>query len=379
MKSQLSFVKNQRQMFTLFLSSFMIALSGCNKSGGGGDSGNGGGQTATVPGPQGVVTVQAYPNAQCNFNQTTGSYTCGMVNTVNQANVGSCQTTLQTYTDVTTLCQKLQLTYNETFTNGNCSSIVGVINQVFGQYCPGQALTMPQINNSTVITGQANQNGYKTFQCDLQARKSSRFVQEIAPVSGAINLSNMGGTVLLSDNRFLGLKLNAFGEIKLRYIPAGIANASDKVVLSVSQLDDEVSFSQSGFAGDEIRLDAESLDGRLTLSVACKGQSNFKYVQQASARGLRCKGSSRLSGDVDGTDIDTIITANQLVGGEIKLADGLSAHFDGRTLAASRLTLTAQGATDDISVKSSASVKAGASFYSRSHSGDEVKLECLAQ
>lgn len=382
MKSQLSFVKNQRQMFALFLSSFIIALSGCNKSGGGGDNGNGGGQTATVPGPQGVVTVQAYPNAQCNFNQTTGSYTCGMVNTVNQANAGSCQTTLQTYTDVTTLCQKLQLTYNETVPNVNCSSIVGVINQVFGQYCPGQALTMPQINNSTVITGQANQNGYKTFQCDLQARKSSTkgfFVQEIAPVSGAITVSNMGGTVLLSGNRFFGAKLNAFGEIKLRYIPAGIANASDKVVLSVSQLNDEVSFSQSGFAGDEIRLDAESLDGRLTLSVACKGQSNFKYVQQASARGLRCKGSSRLSGDVDGTDIDTVITANQLVGGEIKLADGLSAHFDGGALTASRMTLTAQGATDDISVKSSASVKAGVSFSSRSTSGDEVKLECSAQ
>ncbi len=165
----------------------------------------------------------------------------------------------------------------------------------------------------------------------------------------------------------------------MRYIPAGIANASDKVVLSVSQLNDEVSFSQSGFAGDEIRLDAESLDGRLTLSVACKGQSNFKYVQPVSARGLRCKGSSRLSGDVDGTDIDTVITANQLVGGEIKLADGLSAHFDGGALTASRMTLTAQGATDDISVKSSASVKAGVSFSSRSTSGDEVKLECSAQ
>ncbi len=370
-----------------FLLATVLIVSACDKGGGGSnDSAPKQAVVPTVPGPQGQVFAnqQNDPNTYCNYNNVTGTVICSARN---QFGNGTCNTSSQTYTDINTLCQRLQVLQNEsvtcnarqaiqiTYDQNNCQSILSQLNGGgFNQNIPNQ-----QVDSN-----------FKTVQCKFEASRIAngkflgiRTSKEIATPSLTTLISFDSRRTQTFDlrSRFLGFDIGNFGRTTMIYAPSGVRNVSDTLTLSNSGLNKALNLSQSGFAGENVSMDVMSDDGNMKLTVSCKGQSQFrKNVAGKIPTQFVCSGTSRLDGGYKNEINISLPYNSNLTNSPIELADGLSAVITGDSNNGdnAQITFTAQGVSTNTSLVSSAYVKTATELHA-TDGLTEVNLKCGPQ
>ena len=297
--------------------------------------------------PQGRVTVLGDQNNFCDIGPS--SITCTQYG----------QQCVQpfTYTNLATMCQNVQAALNSFTTCGQAG-----LNAVLTQRCagvvqnsPGQS-GFPQ-NQLQPIVQQPLDPNFREIQCEFEAYRYNQR-KYFSTQSG----TGLMKTSLLVDGRisqsldlrssFLGFDIGQFGITKLNYSPANLKGSADTITLSTTGLNGEIKIVQSGFAGNEVRIDAQNDSGSMRLMVACKGLGNFKRIASAkSVTQYVCTGKSDLG--YKNEDIEIALPYNSSISGtETELADGLT-----MTIQDERVQLTAAGVASDVTVQTSAFLK----------------------
>lgn len=294
---------------------------------------------------QGRVSVLNDPNNYCDIGPT--SITCNQYG----------QQCVQpfTYSDLTTMCQNVQSALNSFSTT--CGQMG--LNAVLAQRCAGVVQTYPGQSGfpQTPIAQQPLDPNFREIQCEFEAYRYNQR-KYFSSHSG----TGLMKTSILIDGRisqsldlrssFLGFDIGKFGKTKLIFTPANLKGSADTITLSTTGLDGEIKMVQSGFAGSEVRIEAQNDSGSLRLMVACKGLGNFKRVASAkTATHYVCKGKSDLG--YKNEDIEIALPYNaSLIGTETELAEGLTMSIQDE-----RVQLTAAGVASDITVQTSAFLK----------------------
>ncbi len=368
----------------LIFASF-VALSACNK---GGDSGGGGQQVAQVPGPQGQI-ASAVPNSYCNFNG-------GVAGCTSVINGTTCTTNSITYTSIETLCSQINSIQSVTTTNAACNpaivmnNITDVITKVYSQYCATSTTPFP---GST--TGVAGPNS-KTISCSFQAYRTEdtenrggffkRFLNNGSAntglLTGEFHLDGTTPSSIVLNGQFFNM--GNFGKTVLQYAPSMLRGTADTITLSNNGLNGRLNTSQSGFAGQAVKLDVLNEDGSMKLSVSCSGEKSLfrkNIVGKAFTRYV-CRGKSSLHySSSENIDVAFPYDAS-LMNSELNLGEGLTASITGDSAGKddAMITITARGV--DIvgdqsltTVQSSAYLKAQSVLQS-SGTGTNVNLKC---
>ena len=165
----------------------------------------------------------------------------------------------------------------------------------------------------------------KSFMCEYEAERNNRrtFFRSSVTFYG-----NREQKIDLRT-KFLGMDFGKFGAIYMRYVPAK-KSGTDTIVLVDEGLNKNMRMSQSGFAGQEVKLEAQDYD--LSLSIACKGTTQFKsVVDQTAKTNLICKGKSgRALSPVK--EFEEVIPLSSIQDGEqFEIAEALGAKLDRKT------------------------------------------------
>lgn len=367
-----------------FLIMTLIGLSACDK--GGGDNK----KDAVIPGPNGQI--RAY-----NDNQTgnLGSYcqvgggtiTCYSQNQFNPYGQGQqCQTSIKSYSDIPSLCARVYELQNEFQCN-----VSMVLQRIIQENCAGgvgqQQFPQPTIPGQT-IPGQTMplDPNYKTIQCEFEAYRvrQGRWIRHEArtpKITTTVTLDSRVKQEIDLRSRFLTFDIGNFGRTSMIYTPAGIKGTSDKITLVNKGLSDMITLSQSGFAGQEVRLDAQSDDGQVRMNIACSGKAAFRKNAPAKAyTKYVCTGKSFLMGAAGEDRIEVSLPYNSsLTDEEIMLAEGLTARVTGDSSGDNaRVTFTALGVGLDLSVVSSAYMKTPTALKA-SDGVNSVDVTCTPQ
>ncbi len=314
--------------------------------------------------PQGRVTVLNDQNNFCDIGPS--SMTCTQYG----------QQCVQpfTYTDLKTMCQNVQTALNSFMTT--CGQMG--LNAVLAQRCAGVIQ-----NNSgqpgfpqNPIAQQPLDPNFREIQCEFEAYRFNK--RKYFSTHSSTGLMK---TSLLIDGRiaqsldlrssFLGFDIGQFGKTKFTYTPANLKGSADTITLSTTGLNGEIKMVQSGFAGSEVRIDAQNDSGSTRLMVACKGLGNFKRL--ASAKTVTqyvCSGKSDLG--YKNEDIEIALPYNaSLIGTETELAEGLTMSIEDE-----RVQLTAAGVAGDVTVQTSAFLKEKLQLIIKDTVSD-VSVTCL--
>jgi hypothetical protein len=357
----------------------MIVLSACDK--GGGDGGNNQPAptaVAQVPGPQGRVMAQNDQNTFCDFNN--GSFIC--YSRTWAAGNPQCSTPARTYTDTVTLCQQLQQLQQ---TDMSSCNVFGAFSNILTQYnCANVA---PLVTAPPVLTG--SDVNMKTVQCEMEAFRQSK--------GGFFRINNPGGTLsatmtfdsrvkqVIDLRRKFIIDWGNLGNVRMTFTPAGIKGVADTITLSNQGLrgvHSLLTISQSGYAGEEVRLEAASDDGSMKFSLSCKGTTPFrKNIVNKTFTKYVCRGNSRLDGFGRGEKVEfSAPYSSGLANSEVALAEGLTATFtnDGSGADNARITITALGMGENVSLLSSAYLKT-TSQLNATEGVNSVNLTCGPQ
>lgn len=365
---------------SLILATFVV-LSACDK-GGGGESKK---EAAVIPGPQGRVQAQSNPNTYCDFNNTTGSMICYAVNPANVSQ--SCNTGTQPYSSLQTLCQNIIQLQRSMQCN-----VQEAINLVYHQQNCAAYLT----NQQSGLNGIPQNNGlpqntdvnFKSVQCEFEAYRISqgRWIRrEIRTPKLTAQISFDGRMRQDMDlrSKFLGFDIGNFGRTKMTYMPAGIKGTADTLTISNQGLNETMTLSQSGFAGQPVKMDLMSDDGQMKLSVSCAGQAGVQFKKNSVNKAYTsyvCRGSSSLYGSHREQIEVSFPFDSSLVNTELAIADNLTAVVTGDSTGTdtARITFSAIGVGTDISLITSANLKA-TSVLKASDGLTNVDLTCGPQ
>ena len=229
----------------------------------------------------------------------------------------------------------------------------------------------------------------KSFLCEFEGQryknhKHGQSYVNIPRTTSIITLAGPGAQTVYLRNSFFGFDMGKFGTIYLRYIPAAQDKSkADTIILVNEGLNKNMIMTQSGYAGQEVKLEAAKED--LSLSVSCKGTTEFKEAPaQTGKTNLVCTGSASTAlSSVE--EINTTIPLNSIVAGEAfaisQTSTALMAQLDS---AASRITYIANMDSEKAPiVQSTASLKSPSRVYVKGNSRDEhagwIKVTCSIQ
>lgn len=287
-----------------------------------------------------------------------------------QVNLQPCAGSAVQFTDAT-MCpvinQTLQSPYGQqcgqramiSLYQQRCSNINnGLPNQINN---PGYPLPAQPI---TQIGTQPLDPNFKTIQCDFEALRhvQGRWINRDYN-TGRLTTSIIIDSRLRQEidlrSKFLVFDIGSFGVTKMIYTPAGLKGSADKMTVLNKGLNETMTTSQSGFAGEEVRLEAQNDEGSMRLVVSCKGQSQFKKnLATKTYTKLSCKGTSSLGSRTEKIDLmlpyDISLTQN-----EITLAENLVMKVSGDTSGQdnARISFTTTKVNEDLTVQSSAYLK----------------------
>lgn len=352
------------KLSNIFIAVAMLTLVGCDN----GKSDKKDVVAAPAGIPQGRVTVQNDQNSFCDIGPT--SLTCSQYGR-------QCVQPI-TYTDLTTMCQNVQTALNSFSTT--CGQMG--LNAVLAQRCSGVVQNYPGQPGypQNPIAQQPLDPNFREIQCEFEAYRFSQHKILFANFSSQ-NGTGLMKTSLLIDGRiaqsldlrssFLGIDIGRFGRTKFTFTPANLKGSADTITLSTTGLNGEIKMVQSGFAGNEVRIEAQNESGSSRLMVACKGVGNFKRVASAkTATQYVCTGKSDLG--YKNEDIEIALPYNaSLIGTETELAEGLTMSIQD-----DRVQLTAAGVASDVTVQTSAFLKEKLQLTIKDTMSD-VNLTCL--
>jgi hypothetical protein len=114
---------------------------------------------------------------------------------------------------------------------------------------------------------------------------------------------------------------------------------------------------QTGYAGQEVRLEVKNNDQSLDLTVSCTDVSKQRTVNQRM-KAYKCDGRSRLGSHTE--KVNKIIQLDQMMNDETELADGLTLRISNGTAGLNNalVTVTANSPNADVSILSSAYINA---------------------
>lgn len=326
-------------MKTLIVAAAVMSFSSCDKGGGGGNAPAA--TVPTIPGtPVGNVYVQGDQTNYCNF--VGGNMICYSP---------ICNSNTLTYTDLNTMCSQLtqlqQFGFGTTVTQCNVSAAAQF---AYSSYCQ---------NSGGIIGGgtlnPSNDPNFKTIQCELEGYRNS---VSLPTRTATISFDGRRAQEIDLQRKFI-FDIGKFGRTKMTYKPAGIKGVADTITLSNEGLARSLKFSQSGFAGQPVKMEAMSEDGSMKLAVTCTGQGVFKKnVAVKAFTQYVCRGTSSLYGSTKET-IEASFPYNAgLLNSELNLAENLTATITGDTGSDNaRITFTAHGVGTRVSLQSSAYLK----------------------
>ncbi len=262
---------------------------------------------------------------------------------------------------------------------------------------PNQAQTNPGTNPNAPGTNNPGGNnpaqsvgGFKSVQCDYEGLKNSnhRFFNTsvgTGRTSTIILLDSRVDSTFDLRTKFLGLDIGKFGKITLKYVPAASTKSgTDTLILVNEGLNKNIRSSQSGFAGQEVKLEATGSGGGTSLFIACKGTSQFTGIASSAGKtSLACHGTSSTS-DRQDEDIKIIIPLSTLAAGaETPLSEVLSIKVD---KAATQITFIASvdPQNSNAVITSTASLTSSATFtttdgYRSEVSDTKINVTCKLQ
>ena len=292
--------------------------------------------------PQGRVNVQNDQNNFCDIG--ANSLTCSEWGR-------QCTQPIQ-FTDLNSLCQNVRSALR---TNWVCGQVG--LNAIVNQRCAGVNSIAPGQPGYPQNPQQPLDPNFREVQCEFEAFrvKKGRFFDSqtgTGLIKTSMIIDGRRSQEINLRSRFLGFDIGHFGLTKLSYIPANLKGTSDNLVLSNRGLNSEIMIKQSGFAGQEVRIDAQNESGSMRLTVACKGLGNFKRIAAAkTVSEYTCTGKSDLGYGTE--EIEVSLPYNtSLSGSETELAEKLTMAIQG-----DRVQLTAVGVASDVTVQTSAFLK----------------------
>lgn len=341
----------------ILLVTTVLAFSACEKGGGGG----GGNNTAAVPAvagaPQGQIIVpNSGNNLYCTF--TGNTFVCRGQNFTGAV----CDSSAYTFPDLATMCQQLSGLQSSHLNMANACNFTSTVMYMQNTYCLN-------INNNgtTLNSGNMNQNNdpnFKAIQCEFEAYRVSQgrwLRREARTPKLTATFGFDGRTAQTYDlrSKFLGFDIGNFGRTMMQYKPAGIKGTADTITLSNEGLDKNLNLSQSGFAGQAVKLDVMNDEGTMRLAVSCVGHSTFKKnVVAKQFSQYVCRGTSSLYGSPR-EQIEVSFPYNSsLMNSELNLAENLTATVTGDSNGDNaRITFTAAGVGSGVSIQASAYLK----------------------
>ena len=369
-------------------------FSSCGNKGGGGNSNDN--KTAAIPGPQGVVTAQGDSSTQCNF--VNGTFNCTSPNIYAAQSGQTCQVFSQsyTYTDISTLCQRLQEAETQLTTSqcGNLASVTQILTTIRTQN--NCAPITPIVNQQLPIIDNTNRqdSSYKIIECDIEAHRSHQHGGFLHLTSNAdlpstkviFNVMNNTQMQKFDFQSRVGrlFDIGKFGRTTVTYLPADrLKNKSEMLVLNNDGLNGNLKLCQAGVAGDEVRMDVSGEDGRdqLSLSVSCRGRFSINSVTKVYTKYV-CTGQSRLNGADDQKVNVTFPIDSNFFNRELDLAEGLVLKVESAnsSIENARVTFMAQGVSDHVNMISSSRLKGASAGIKTSNShGDLVNVSCVLQ
>ncbi len=332
------------------LSACLLISVGCN----GGSDSKKDVVAAPVGVPPGRVSVFNSPDNFCDINPS--SIVCSEYG--QQCSLPPIQ-----FTDLPTFCNAIHGLQAQ---SRNCG--YNSLNAVIQQRCASLQPMNPGHNgnpNSPVfptpnIPGsnqQALDVNFREFQCEFEAfRFKRKYGMDFQTGTGLIKASLLIDVRRRQEfnlrNNFLGVDIGQFGTTNLIFSPAKLNGTADTLTLSTNGLNGEIEIIKSGFAGEEVRIDAQNKSGNAMLNVSCRGIGRFKRI--ASVKTVSqyvCTGKSKIDSSLEKIDVSLPYNLT-LNGSETKLASGLS-----MTIQDNRVQLTATGIDGDVTVQTSAILK----------------------
>ncbi len=335
-----------------------LALSACN--GGGGNS-----KSADIPVQPAIVSALGNQNVYCEVGATT--LTCF------KKDMRACQTAVTSFTDVATLCARAQSLMMDNFCDTRAA-----LNEVIRTRCQ----TIP-VQSGVPIPGQVyptnpwsptqpfnpvnpidNIQGKQSIFCKLSGSNAG------VPLSGSALIpidANFEETISLNNPMTCATSIS--GIMTLTYSPGRMSVLADRIKLAVNDLNSEISFSETGYAGDDVRLDVTNRRGDLNYQIECSSRGDFKkHITPRNLGRFVCRGEANLN-LMDGPGrqridvsfpFDSALTESDLI-----LADGLTAKVTEYGTNA-RIEYNAEGLGRKYSVISSAYLKTKSSFKAKS-------------
>ncbi len=330
----------------------LSAIVGCN----GGSDSKKDVIAAPVGVPSGRVSVANDPSSYCEINPN--SIVCSERGQM-------CQLPQIQFTDLPTFCGAIQQLQNQN-QNMNCGyqSLTAVLQQRCSQLQtnnPGQngnpnypVYPTPNIPGSNQ---QALDVNFREVQCEFEAFRFKRkygmdFQTGTGLIKASLLLDVRRGQEFNLRSSFLGFDIGQFGTTKLSFSPASLKGSADTLTLSTNGLNGEIEIKKSGFAGEEVRIDAQNKSGNAMLKVSCRGIGRFKRI--ASVKTVSqyvCTGKSKIDSSLEKIAVSLPYNLS-LNGSETDLASGLS-----MTIQDNRVQITATGIDGDVTVQTSAFLK----------------------
>lgn len=332
---------------TLLVGVVLIGLTACNDKG----SDN---KDVAIPGlPAGRVNANGVDqNRYCDIAQDQRSVTCATVTPLGNGQNQSCVTPAIAYSDINSMCLGLQNIISKN-TGGMGANDCGRIamNYLYNQRCNGinsqniPNTNLPQNNGGNWIPGQNQNSDLRAIRCSYEASRAKGigFVgdksQDYYLVDGSTK--NLRSTGFLDLAKFIGT------------IDVSYDKRTDLVTISSHQVDRSINITQTGFAGQEVRLEVQSDDQSLKYVVSCVDAGQQRVISR-NLTNYSCVGTSNLSGRTEKINRD--IDVNALLDGDIQLGDSLvmSVNEGSSGLDNAVITLTASGIAKDHTVISSA-------------------------
>ncbi len=357
-------------IFSSVLVGMLTVLTGCPDNGGGGN------KAADVPGPQGVVEAYGNSSIYCQFG--SGSFNCAVKNQASGLEI--CRTQPRPFTDLPSLCQQVreeQATLSQY--NNNCN-VQAALQRVVAETCQNVASpATPILPGQPTYPGQTGNEYEKSITCTYTGYNNGYRAQ---PVTLPIPIAAKSEVEISFNNKYFYIDIGRFGTTTMVYTP-GKRGIPDTITLKNVGLNNELSFSQSGYAGEEVRLKAKDDRGRTSLEITCAGAANFKKnIVDAKFTKYVCVGTSNLRaarGQKETINI-TLPYDSRLTDSEIQLASGLSARIigDDTNRDKEQIEFTAYGVGLDYTVTSASYLKTKSTFRAKNgHRG--VNISCVPQ
>lgn len=362
-------------LLTLVVGLMIVGLTACNDKGGGD-------KDVSIPGlPQGRVNVTGYngavdPNNYCDIAQDQRSVTCATVTTNSQGQSQTCVAPTIIFSDITTMCQNLSSQLNNSGTNLNGMNNRGLqcgrtaMQFLYSQKCLGiptqqnlpASLPIPNQNGN----GSNLQNRSRIIRCDYEAVRNHDGI--IFTGSGARK------TVFLNDSESASFKANSdrFGVVTVSY-----ERSADVIRIDASRINKDTNVVQTGYGGQEVRMEVVNDDNSVRVTVSCRDAD--ARILNSSLMSYVCNGTSKINGRTE--KVNTSISADDLLEGDVQLADGLilSVAEGSAGLNNALVTLKASGISRAASTVASSAYVNGAAQLKISDGNNRVDVSCRAK